>query len=242
MRKTLFALFALVSVAFAPPAIAQQRKPVAKAAKQAPVRWESVVVRTPEGGYRQGNPNARLKLIEYGSRTCPTCGRFAAEGMAPLREKWIKTGKLSFEYRDFLVHGAPDFALALLNQCVPTPSFFRVLDALYANQQGFVGALTDAEEKQPALIARYQNGTPAVAARGFAEVMGAIPFMQRFGVTPARARQCLADPAAIKRIAKTFADGVNVQHVDGTPSFFLNGRKLSAYSWAALEPELNAGR
>ena len=39
----------------------------------------TTVVRTPAGGYRQGNPDAPVKLIEYGSRTCPTCARFAAD-------------------------------------------------------------------------------------------------------------------------------------------------------------------
>ena len=28
---------------------------------------------TPEGGFVIGNPNAPLKLVEYGSLTCPAC-------------------------------------------------------------------------------------------------------------------------------------------------------------------------
>ena len=55
------------------------------------------VVATPEGGHRMGNPNAPIKLVEYGSRGCPVCGRFAAEGMEPLRTKYISTGKVSYE-------------------------------------------------------------------------------------------------------------------------------------------------
>src|SRR5690606_3077229 len=100
--------------------------------------WVDVVTKSAEGGFVQGNPNAAIKLVEYGSRNCPVCGRFAAEGMEPLREKYIKAGKVSYEFRDFLVHGAPDFAAALLNQCVPTESFFHVLDQLFAKQNEFL--------------------------------------------------------------------------------------------------------
>ncbi|HVJ02190.1 MAG TPA: thioredoxin domain-containing protein [Sphingomonas sp.] len=210
---------------------------VAGQAKRAPAQWVNTVVRTAEGGYRQGNPAAPIKLIEYGSRTCPTCGRFAAEGVEPLRREWIASGKLSYEFRDFLIHGAPDFALALLNQCVPTQRFFPVLDAMFANQQGFAERL----EKVPAkTLEGYQQLPPPQMATRFAEAMGAIAFMKQHGVPEAQARRCLADPAAIRRVAKTNADGANVHGVNGTPTFFVNGRKVRAYSWDALQPELRA--
>lgn len=258
MRTFTLALAALLSTALAAPAHAQQSKPVAAKAKATPKRtvapkvvrktapkpaprpWTAIIVRTPEGGYRMGNPNAPLKLVEYGSRTCPTCGNFAKEAMGPLRESYIRTGKLSFEFRDFLVHGAPDFALALLNQCVAAPRFFTVLEAIYANQRAFVDRLTAAEKAQPALLEGYQNASHADAARGFAKVMEAVPFLQRYGLTPAAAQRCLGDDAMIAGIAKTYADGANVHHVRGTPSFFLNGRQLPTYNWSGVEAELLA--
>ncbi|MBO9622183.1 MAG: thioredoxin domain-containing protein [Sphingomonas sp.] len=210
---------------------------VAGQAKRAPANWLTTVVRTPEGGYRQGNPNAAIKLIEYGSRGCPTCGRFAAEGVEPLRREWVATGKLSYEFRDYLIHGAPDFALALLNQCVPTARFFPVLDRMFANQRAFAEQL----EKVPmkTLEGYQQLPVPQMATR-FAEAMGAIAFMKQLGVPEAQSRRCLTDPVAIKRIAQTNADAANVHGVDSTPSFFVNGRKVRAYSWAALQPELRA--
>nr|WP_315379595.1 thioredoxin domain-containing protein [uncultured Sphingomonas sp.] len=201
--------------------------------------WLTTVVATPEGGYRQGNPNAAVKLVEYGSRTCPTCGRFAEEGVKPLRDQYVATGKVSYEYRDYLVHGAPDLALALLNQCVGTQRFFPVLDAIYANQPKFEEKLI-ALEKTPATLEAWQKLPPPQMATRFAEAMGMIAFLKTQGLPEAKARQCLADPKAIARIAKTQADGANLYKVDGTPSFFLNGRKVRAYSWPYLEPELRA--
>jgi protein-disulfide isomerase len=201
--------------------------------------WLTTVVATPEGGYRQGNPNAAVKLVEYGSRTCPTCGRFAEEGIKPLRDQYIATGKVSYEYRDYLVHGAPDLALALLNQCVGTQRFFPVLDAIYVNQPKFEEKLI-ALEKTPATLEAWQKLPPPQMATRFAENMGMIGFLKTQGLPEAKARQCLADPKGIARIAKTQADGASLYKVDGTPSFFVNGRRVRAFTWPYLEPELRA--
>jgi len=200
--------------------------------------WAATVTATPEGGFRQGNPDAPVKLIEYGSRTCPTCGRFATEGVAELRSQYVAAGKVSYEYRDFLIHGPPDFALALLNQCVPTPRFFAVLDAIYANQPAFAARLDQLMNTRKAELDAWQKLPPAQMATRFAEALGFLPFMKAHGVTEARARQCLADPALIKRIAQTNADAVNKEGVDGTPTFIVNGRKMRAHDWLRLQPEL----
>ena len=212
-----------------------QRRPAAAARN-----WVNVVVRTPEGGYRQGNPNAPVKLVEYGSRTCPTCGRFAAEGMAPLRAEFIATGKVSYEYRDFLIHGAPDLALALVNQCVPAGRFFPVLDAIYAGQSGFAERLEAFLKQSPQLAEGYQKLPPPQMATRFAEVMGVIPFMKARGLSEAQTRKCLGSAALVQGIAKTHADAINLHDVQGTPGFFINGRAVRAFTWDRLQPELRA--
>ncbi len=48
--------------------------PPAKA--QAAHDWSRTVAMTPEGGFRMGNPAAKVKLIEYGSLACPHCRHF----------------------------------------------------------------------------------------------------------------------------------------------------------------------
>ncbi|MEA3079375.1 MAG: hypothetical protein QOF05_783, partial [Sphingomonadales bacterium] len=40
------------------------------------VDWARTVVATPEGGFRMGNPSAKVKLVEYGSLACPHCRHF----------------------------------------------------------------------------------------------------------------------------------------------------------------------
>jgi protein-disulfide isomerase len=211
--------------------------PVAAATPPAGRQWVDVVTKTPEGGFRQGNPNAAIQLVEYGSRTCPTCGRFAAEGVEPLRQKYISTGKVSYEFRDFPLHGAPDLALALLNQCVGTDAFFPVLDQMFANQAAFgekLNALPEGFQQQ------LQTMTPPQAAAAMADAMGAIAFAKQSGVPEAKARQCLADQTTIKSIADVMADASNNRGVTGTPSFFINGKQIDAAMWSQVETALQA--
>jgi protein-disulfide isomerase len=213
--------------------------PAAAPAQRAPApRWATVVAVTPQGGYRQGNPAAPVKLVEYGSRTCPTCQRFAVEGVGPLTAGFIATGKVSYEYRDYLVHGVPDLALALLNQCVPTARFFAVLDAIYAAQPVFHERIDKLVTDAPERTKQWQALPPAQAATRFAEALGFLPFMQKLGLSEVQARKCLADPVRIRRVAQTNAGAVTLHGVAGTPTFFINGRKMRAISWLQLQPEL----
>jgi len=214
--------------------------PVAKVAPPAGKQWVDVVSKTAEGGYIQGNPDAPIKLLEYGSRSCPTCGRFAQEGVEPLRQKYISTGKVSYEFRDFLVHGAPDLSLALLNQCAPTEAFFPILDQMFANQEAFYKRTEQLQTSNPQLLQQLQQLPPPQAAAGFAEALGHIEFMKQRGVPDASARQCLGNQKTIEAIAKVNADATSEHGVTGTPSFFINGQQVEASVWSQVESALQA--
>lgn len=211
--------------------------PVAKATPPAGQQWVDVVAKTPEGGFRQGNPDAPIKLVEYGSRTCPTCGRFAVEGVEPLRANFISTGQVSYEFRDFPLHGAPDFALALLNQCVGVDAFFPMLDRMFANQSAFL----DKQQQLPeATLRQIQGMAPQQAAIAFADAVGMVDFVKQNGLPEAKARQCLADQATLKAIGDVYADGANNRGVTGTPSFFVNGNAVDGPTWKDVETALRA--
>jgi len=132
--------------------------PVAGAKPPAGQNWVDVVSKTPEGGYVMGNPNAPVKLIEYGSRSCPHCAVFDAEGFPALKVGPIAAGKLSYEFRDFPVHGVMDIGPILVGRCVEPAQFFPMLDQMMTNQQQLVGR-TDkkiSDEDQ----ARLQKASP----------------------------------------------------------------------------------
>ena len=210
--------------------------PVATTKAPAGKQWTDVVEKTGEGWYRQGNPNAPIKLVEYGSRSCPVCGAFAATGVEPLREKYVKTGQVSYEFRDFLVH-PQDLGVALLGRCVSTEAFFPILDQMYANQQAFndkAGQMTDDMFRQVQAMNRQDQ------ASTMAQLLGYTDFMMQRGMPDAKVKQCLADTGATDRLSKQLVEGQQ-KGVDGTPTFFVNDVKVEgAVGWQQLEPALKA--
>ncbi|PZQ61195.1 MAG: protein-disulfide isomerase [Sphingomonas taxi] len=203
--------------------------------------WTQVVSQTPEGGYVMGNPAAALKLVEYGSRTCPTCGAFGQTGMRPLEETYVKSGKVSYEFRDFLVHGPPDLAAALLGRCAGAQPFFPILEQMYIDQPKFLDAQMKAAQDQ-AFLQQSQSFTPPQVANAWADRMGYVEFVKQRGVTEAQARACLSDAKAIDALTKLTQDGTEKHDVTGTPTFILNGAKVDGVTWAQVEAALkNAG-
>jgi protein-disulfide isomerase len=58
--------------------------PVAAVAPPAGKAWSDIVNKTADGaGVVMGNPNAPVKIVEYGSLSCPHCAKLAQDGMAP---------------------------------------------------------------------------------------------------------------------------------------------------------------
>ncbi|WP_204277024.1 hypothetical protein, partial [Escherichia coli] len=74
-----------------------------------------------------------------------------------------------WEFRDFLIHGAPDLAAALLNQCVPDENFFSMLDQFFENQDNFLNRTEQLVKTNPQLAQQLQQLPPPQAAVGFAE-------------------------------------------------------------------------
>ena len=208
--------------------------PVANVAAPAGQKWTDMVAVTPEGGYRIGNPDAAVKLVEYGSRTCPACGAFAREGFEPLINNYVSTGKVSFEFRDFAIHGAPDLANAVLGRCNGTATFFPLLEAMYQDQAATLDrmqAIPQAEQ------ARLQSIPPLQAVTGWADAAGFVDFVKQRGVPEAKARQCLADQKLLQEVVKITEEGGAT--VTGTPTFLINGEKVeNAVQWKDIEAAL----
>lgn len=221
---------------------AGQAAPPQKAvpAKRAPAKvdWLATIATTPQGGVMMGNPDARVKLIEYGSRTCPHCARFDAEGLPALKSGYIATGQLSYEFRDFPIHGALDLGPILLGHCGVTRGFFLLLGAMMANQQALVGrSINIPAAKQQELM----KAPPTVVAAYLANAYGYTDFVVSKGLPRARAAACLADRTAIGQIAQQAAFASKTFAVNGTPTFVVNGvAQPGVGDWATLEPVLQA--
>lgn len=212
----------------------------APARKAAPVQapavaardWTRTVVATPEGGFRMGNPAARVKLVEYGSLTCGHCAAFAHEGMAPLLAR-VRTGKVSYEYRNYILNGL-DVAASLLARCGGPSRFFPLADKLYATQPQWMGRLTALTAAQKAQL----NALPEGQRLGrLADVTGLTGLAAQHGIAPAQGKTCLSDRAGLDRLA-AIAEAAAAQGVQGTPTFLLNGANIGVHTWSTLEPIL----
>jgi len=239
MPRLLIAAAAVAGVMAMPANSAPARRAPAKAhpATPAHANWLMTIARTPEGGVRMGNPNARITLIEYGSRTCPHCALFDAEGVPALKSSYIASGQLSYEFRDFPVHGVLDMGPILLGQCVSTGRFFPMLNQMMAAQSQLM--------KKPEIPAAEQEKLralkPAPLIAYLANYYGYTDFATRHGLSPASARACLGDAKAIETIAKR-ADAANALYaIPGTPAFIVNGKLAKdVFDWKALQPILIA--
>jgi protein-disulfide isomerase len=172
-----------------------------------------------------------VKLVEYGSLTCIHCAAFAREGEPALVARYVRTGKVSYEFRNYILNGT-DIAASLLARCSGPGGFFRMAATLYATRSQWIDPIARLPQAQRDAITAMTVQQRLVR---LAEVAGLLPIAARFGVPPARGRQCLADQAAFDRLG-TMAQAAQALGVDGTPTFFLNGNRLDVNEWPSLEP------
>ncbi|WP_228243459.1 thioredoxin domain-containing protein [Porphyrobacter sp. GA68] len=195
--------------------------------------WAEVAAVTAEGGYLIGNPDAPIKLVEYASLTCPACAAFSQAAAQPLDEEYVNSGRVSFELRSFLIHGPLDLALTRLIECGQPAAVHPLANQVWANLDQI---LNQAQAAQPQLEAALQQ-PPQQRFVAFAQAAGLYDFFAARGIPETQARQCLADTAAIERLANNSQqygqDGVN-----STPTFFLNGQQLDGNQWPAVEAAL----
>ena len=124
--------------------------------------WSTIVSQTPEGGFLMGNPNAKVKLVEYGSLTCPHCAEFEEKGGKALVDNYVKKGLVSFEFRNF-VRDPYDITAALIARCGGPASFFGLTRAFYADQKDWIGKIqaadpaADAGAAEPAAAGAVQD-------------------------------------------------------------------------------------
>ena len=198
--------------------------------------WTQLVTVTSAGGYLMGNPNAAVKLIEFGSMTCPHCREFDEKGATPLTNNYVKSGRVSWEFRNY-VRDPFDLAAALIARCNGANTFFPLTRAMYKDQPNWIARL---QTIPPAQQQALSNLPPN---RQFVEIAKLAEF-QRWaamrGVPSAKANACLSNETEVDRLVQMNSD-TTTQYPDfpGTPTFVLNGKMLEkTATWELLEPQL----
>jgi protein-disulfide isomerase len=227
---------ALLISAFA--LVASQTAPLGARAAPASADWSRTVVKTPAGGFQMGNPQAKVKLVEYGSMSCPHCQAFDATGATPLIDQYVKTGKVSFEFRNF-VRDPFDLAAAVVARCNGAKSFFALTRALFRDQPKWLDRAQSAPQDQLEKLGTLKPNELALQA---AKLAGFPQWGAAHGLPIARSNVCLTNVNEVNLVVAMRGKAIE-QYPDfpGTPTFVLNGNMLEkTVTWDDLQPKLRA--
>ncbi len=152
-------------------------------------------------GYTLGQGTASVEITEYLDFECPVCASFATIQMPTIKEQLINTGRVRWRYRDYPlpIHKYSRFA-AHAAQCAGAQGrFFEMHDQLFIHHQW------------------AQTGKdPSDLFRGFAQAAGAD--LKAYDA-------CMEAGRYAQRVEFSRQEGDQLL-VDGTPTFFANGKKL----------------
>lgn len=199
--------------------------------------WASVTAATPEGGFRIGNPNARVKLLEFASLTCPHCKDFHEAAIGTIKTKYVASGDVSYEFRNFVLNG-PDYAASLLARCQGPQPFFGLLNAFFTDQASWMQPFTTLTPADSARLSALPQDKQITA---LAETGKLDAYVRTRGIPRAKFDQCLADKGAFDKLIAMRTQATDTYKLTGTPGFIINGKtQEGVYTWAQLEPKLQA--
>lgn len=229
MARRRLILAALAAVLVAPASIAPGQPRATPAQRD----WTRVVSMTPEGGYRMGNPAAPIKVVEYLSLTCPHCAEFARDGTPHLVRNYVRSGRVSLEYRNYVLNGV-DLAATFLSRCASPANYFALNHAILASQPQWVARVEATTPDQRREIDALE---PLARMQRVVALAGLDAVAARHGVSAPQARACMASQAGLERILEMQQAGTRAG-VNGTPTFAINGRIVQTNVWAGIEPLL----
>ena len=147
-----------------------------------------------------GYPRAKVTVTEYASVGCPHCAHWARTVYPAFKTKYIDTGRVRFAFHEMLTgDGSLAAAGFLLARCAGTDKYFQVVDQVFARQMEIA-----------------QHGAPPLKAIGEAA-----------GVGEDRFKTCLSDNAALKTLGDRTDADAKAHDVQGTPTFFVNGVRMT---------------
>jgi len=160
-----------------------------------------------------GRADAPVTVVEYASFTCPHCAAWQTEVLPPFKTRFIDTGRVRLVFRNLPTAPANVAqAAAAVAHCAPADRFPAVAKSFFEGQAGLFAG--DARTWF----------TNAIAAGG---------------MTEADIETCFANPAT-KAELEAEAAGAAAAGVQGTPAFFVNGRRTTEHTLAALAAAIDA--
>jgi protein-disulfide isomerase len=149
-----------------------------------------------------GKTDAPNTIVEYASMTCPHCAQFHTTVLLELQKKYIDTGQARLILREFPLDGLA-MAAIMLARCAGNDRYYPMVGALFETQQTW--AVPGADGKEKLLLIAKQAG--------FSK--------EKFD-------QCLADKELFNKIVEVRTRAYEKFGVDSTPTFFVNGKRLTS--------------
>ena len=163
-----------------------------------------------------GDPNAPITVEEYADFQCPLCGQFARTVLPQIQDKYVKTGKIKYVFNQMAFLGTDQYGdnsesirAAEASECANDQGkFWEYADMLFNKQAGEnQGAFADAN---------------------------LVKFAQQLGLDMDKFNTCMQDRTHLAEIHASTNNGT-VRGVSGTPTLFVNGKKLGGYSMVQFE-------
>ncbi|MDR3471886.1 MAG: thioredoxin domain-containing protein [Devosia sp.] len=170
-------------------------------AQDAPVTIDPAKLMQPVGlpDHVLGNKDAKVTVIEYGSATCPHCGRFHHDVYPALKTKYIDSGKIAFIFRPFALN-VFDVVVFMLAEIAGPDHYYNVIDTFYDTQDKWVSSDKPKDAIQTIAL--------------------------QLGFTQDSFDQALTNQDWPKRIQDQRDQAVNDFKMSGTPTFYINGKQL----------------
>jgi protein-disulfide isomerase len=146
-----------------------------------------------------GNKDAKVTVIEYGSATCPHCGRFHKDVYPAFKTKYIDSGKIKFIFRPFALN-VFDVVVFMLAEIAGPDHYYEVIDTFYDNQDKWVSS------------DKPKDAIEAIAVQ--------------LGFTKDSFEQALTNQDLPKGIQAQRDQAANDFKMTGTPTFYVNGKQL----------------
>ena len=151
-----------------------------------------------------GSPDAKVLMIEFGDYQCPSCRMFWKDIEPRLKRDYIDTGKVKLVFRDFpLMQIHPEALLAAMAvDCAgEQQKYWQYHDKVFREQYN---KGDDIVRMKPADLKKWAKD---------------------IGMDQAKFDQCLDSEKFKNEVLKDKADG-DAAGVQGTPTFFINGRAI----------------
>lgn len=186
--------------AMTPPAEAQSTAPAADSTPPDPSKPYNVpLAKAQPDDLVVGDANAPITMIEYSSLSCPHCARFQTDVMPQIKANYIDKGKVKLVMRDFPLN-KPALQAAMMVHCLSPLRAFAMEDLLFKTQDQWL--IEDATEPLAGIAANAGMDRKTFDA-------------------------CLANKDGETKVVATRKAGEDAFGIDSTPTFIINGMKLT---------------